>query len=346
MVPKQNDHNQMHVELEHPSGTPLLHHGAALAPMDKKRVTVIHCWTAPRSRSTALLYSFEARGEDCVAIDEPLKREWLVYQGDNVQRPYKTNMIDGTPPADKPQDSYLWERETLPLGERIHLAALKLSKSTENDDTSNNNECVIFCKHMSKTYFLYDFDNDVHVEPVEGVELVHKHMFLIRDPVAILRSWDVLNHVHNESCSTEDVGIVPLLSIYSTLQRRFGSESHITILDSDALVKDPEGVLQDICQELDIPYKDSMMTWEAGVHECDSRHAPWWYPNAHASSGWLRVPKDGDSKKSGTSSPLTASQSKPINPKLLPALKDSFPAYEMLMLAQQCRRTVAKNDQI
>jgi len=36
---------------------------------EKRVITVIHCWSAPRSRSTALLYSFEARGDDCVAID-------------------------------------------------------------------------------------------------------------------------------------------------------------------------------------------------------------------------------------------------------------------------------------
>ena len=35
-------------------------------------ITVVHCWSAPRSRSTAMLYSFESRGADTVALDEPL----------------------------------------------------------------------------------------------------------------------------------------------------------------------------------------------------------------------------------------------------------------------------------
>jgi protein-lysine N-methyltransferase EEF2KMT len=39
-----------------------------------KLITVVHCWSAPRSRSTAFLYSWEARGDDCVAMDEPLYR--------------------------------------------------------------------------------------------------------------------------------------------------------------------------------------------------------------------------------------------------------------------------------
>ena len=40
-------------------------------------VTIVHCWSSPRSRSTALLYSFESRGDDTVAIDESLYRRWL-----------------------------------------------------------------------------------------------------------------------------------------------------------------------------------------------------------------------------------------------------------------------------
>ena len=312
-------------------------HPASSTSSTTRIITVIHCWTAPRSRSTALLYSFEARGTDCcVAIDEPLKREWLIHHGDSVQRPYKTNMINGTPPADKPEESALWQRETLSLGERIHLAAMKLSKTDEKD-------CVIFCKHMSKTCFLYDFDNDVHVEPIAGVTLVHKHMFLVRDPVAILRSWDVLSSVHYDSCSTNDVGIVPLLTIHAAIQQRpFGPgqahRNHVTILDSDALVKNPEQVLQDICQDLDIPYKSEMMTWKAGPHECDSRHAPWWYVNAQKSTGWLQnAPKTKKSEitpeeEKEQTAAFVIPPPKPINPKLMPALKESFPAYEILKL--------------
>ena len=285
-----------------------------------KKITVIHCWTAPRSRSTALTYSFEARGEDCVALDEPLKREWLIYQGDRVQRPYKENMIAGTAPADKPEDAHLWERETLSLGERIHQAALKIASSSNTSNESG----VIFCKHMSKTYFLYDFDNEVFVEPIAGVELEHKHMFLLRDPVAILQSWDVKSAIHQEACEPEDVGIVPLVSIYTKLLKRYDGLYKPTILDSDALVADPEGVLQDVCRQMNIPYTSNMMTWKAGNHDCDSRHAPWWYGDAHSSTGWIL----NHHKQSGSHQ---KKKSKPLNPKLLPALKESYPAYEMLM---------------
>ena len=102
------------------------------------KVTVVHCWSAPRSSSTALLYSFEARG-DCVAVDEPLYRKWLIAKGDEVARPYFKEMVEGIPPdPDKAtrEETAQWERELSSLKDRI-VAAVKNFKSSNG---------VIFCK--------------------------------------------------------------------------------------------------------------------------------------------------------------------------------------------------------
>lgn len=227
-----------------------------------KQVTVIHCWSAPRSRSTALLYSFEARGDDCAAIDEPLYREWLVAKGDTVARPYFKEMVDGVPPeADDAshEEALQWKRELMSLKERITAAAEKLE--------SNG---VIFCKHMAKHSFLYDFDEEF---TVDGVELIHRHLLLIRDPVDVLSSWGVSSEVHGNNPTSDEVGIVPLLSIYSKLESRGIDRDHpAVILESDDLVADPEATLTDVCSRLGIPYKESMINWKSGPHECDG---PW-----------------------------------------------------------------------
>lgn len=242
--------------------------------MTTKKVTVIHCWSAPRSRSTALLYSFEARGEDCcAAIDEPLYREWLIAKGDTVARPYLKEMVEGIPPPDEQSSSsssaspekvrQVWQRELLSLKERITAAAEKLN----SDDHG-----VIFCKHMAKHSFLYDFDEEF---TMEGTQLIHRHLLLIRDPVDVLSSWGVSSDVHGNNPTSDEVGIVPLLSIYAKLESRVKDEqSHhpAVILESDDLVADPEGTLAGICAGLGIPYKESMMTWKSGPHECDG---PW-----------------------------------------------------------------------
>jgi hypothetical protein len=227
-----------------------------------KQVTVIHCWSAPRSRSTALLYSFEARGDECAAIDEPLYREWLVAKGDTVARPYLKEMVEGVPPEENapPEEVGQWKRELLSLKERITAAAEKFESSGG----------VIFCKHMAKHSFLYDFDDQV---TMEGAQLIHRHLLLIRDPVDVLSAWGVRSDVHGNDATSDEVGIVPLLSIYSQLESGGSNVNHpAVILQSDDLVSDPEGTLSGICASLGIPYKESMITWKSGSHECDG---PW-----------------------------------------------------------------------
>lgn len=277
-----------------------------------KQITVIHCWSAPRSRSTALLYSFEARGDDCVAIDEPLYREWLVAKGDTVARPYFKEMIEGVPPEPDATDEEIrrWKRELLSLKERIIVAVERLDANG-----------VIFCKHMAKHAFLFDFDEDLQLE---GINLIHRHLLLIRDPVDVLSSWGSSSDVHGNNPTSDEVGIVPLLTIYSKLESRAnGIGSHPVILESDDLVADPEGTLSSICAGLGIPYKESMLTWKSGEHECDGPWAKWWYHNVWKSDGWHRKSTSEEyypeTKKYCT-----------MKPELMHALKASFPAYEFL----------------
>jgi hypothetical protein len=219
-------------------------------------ITVIHCWSAPRSRSTALLYSFDVR-DDCVGVDEPLYREWLIQKGNEVARPYRQSLMNGTPP-DGEEDEGCWKRELLSPGERIAEAAKNIGS-----------DGVIFFKHMAKHSFLYDFDNEFQME---NVELVHRHLLLIRDPVAVLSAWGKVGGVHGHNPTSDEVGVVPLLAIYSKLESRSNDSSRAVVLESEELVSDPEGTLSTICAHLGIPYKESMLSWSSGPKECDG---PW-----------------------------------------------------------------------
>jgi len=284
-------------------------------------VIVVHCWSAPRSRSTALLYSFESR-HDCVAIDEPLYRRWLMNKANDkcVFRPYSEELIAGKPPDISPEgkewDENKWSREKYSLAKRIKLAIETLGKGGG----------VVFVKHMAKHSFLYDFGKDCeacedNLEIIEGVKVRNRHLLLIRDPVAILSSWGVVSAVH-DSATPDEVGIVQLLSIYSSLNsKRNGDPSiPVTILDSDDLVSDSSLTLQAVCHDLGIPYTDSMLTWNSGPHECDGPWSYWWYKNVHNSSGWFAQ----NNERGNNSSYRT------INPSLMPALRISLPAYTYL----------------
>lgn len=207
-----------------------------------KHITIIHCWSAPRSRSTALLYSFEAR-DDCRALDEPLYRAWL-KDCSLVTRPYLENIIQATPPeGSPPQDHIKWERENLSFFERIEQAAMDLEDGG-----------VIFCKQMAKFHNVFDFASPMDLTE-QGIQLVHKHLLLIRDPLAVLSSWGAAGDVHGDNPTIVEVGIVPLLHIHSILEQQ-GTEA--VVLDSDELAIDAPKALEMICTKLGVSYQESM----------------------------------------------------------------------------------------
>jgi hypothetical protein len=227
--------------------------------------------------------------------------------GDTVSRPYAPQLINGVPPEGvPPEEGTKWRRELLSLEDRIREAAELLPDNG-----------VVFCKEMAKFSVVYDFYNEAVAEDL-GIELVHKHLLLIRDPFAVLSSWDAVGDVHGNNPTIDEVGMVTMLSIYSTLQSRSGDGS-VALLDSDQLAADPLLALTTVCEELGFAFKESMMSWETGPHACDGPWADWWYADVHKSSGWRRnVPEYGSSRY------------RTLNPNYMSALKASYPAYEFL----------------
>jgi hypothetical protein len=174
-------------------------------------------------------------------------------------------MVEGRPPADSPpdEDPEIWKRELLSLSERIVQATERLPS-----------EGVIFCKHMAKHSDFYDFEKEFKMEEVE---LLHRHVLLIRDPVDVLSSWSMAGGVHGDNPTSDEVGIIPLMVIYSKLESRMDGMPPV-LVDSNDLVSDPEGSLYWMCERLSVPFHQSMLTWESGKHKCDG---PW----ARVSSG-------------------------------------------------------------
>jgi protein-lysine N-methyltransferase EEF2KMT len=277
-------------------------------------VTVIHCWSAPRSRSTALLYSFESR-EYCIALDEPLYREWLLVKKDIVERPYMNAMVTGIADSDDESvsevDPLKWKREQLPLKDRlIQSVAVLLQSNVENP--------VIFCKHMAKHDCVYDFVNQL---TIPNVTVIHRHVLLIRDPVAVLSSWSQSGDVHGNAPTIDEVGILPLNQIYSKIQEMSSSSTTAPIiLNSDDIAENPSETLQALCHELSIDFQTAMLTWPSGPHDCDGPWAKWWYTSVWNSTGWKPKPH---------MEPISKYQV--LQPHLLPALRASLPAYEFLL---------------
>lgn len=259
-------------------------------------VTIVHCWSAPRSRSTATLYSFDSRS-DTVALDEPLYRRWLLLHGHKFYRPYKTMLFDH-------------EKEKRSLNERIDAAITSLqSQGVDNG--------VVFMKHMAKHKDFFEFEHDRELGALayskDGVRINHQHILLIRNPFDIISSWNAKqsNHAENgddssssssDSVTLEEVGIVQLLGIYSSITSIPGRDAPI-VLDSDLLVSNPSHVLSRLCATLNIPYGNDtavggdMLTWPSGPKACDGPWAPYWYEDIHGSSGWSSMSMSAESSR-------------------------------------------------
>ncbi len=291
-----------------------------------KAITIVHCWSAPRSRSTALLYSFEARG-DCFALDEPLYRRWLEENRHQVRRPYTEELISGVPHVDTREEDYFrWVREQDDLKTRIVNAIKNL---TEDEDLEHG---IVFLKHMSKHSPQYKFDAEdtesLSISEELNVSIQHRHVLLIRDPVSMLSSWNASSSVHNNSATPDEVGIVHLLSIYSNVTSRVidgggnTSSNRVEVLDSDDLASDPESTIKTLCGDLGIPFTLDMLSWESGPHDCDGPWADWWYADVKKSTGW--------NTNSVTENGVPIRKYRTLDRSLMPAMRASLGPYNFL----------------
>ena len=211
---------------------------------------------------------------------------------------------------------------------------------------------MIFLKQIAKFAYLFDFESNFETSSDNNpehnqwkqmtqtliadnnVRVIHKHVLLIRDPISVLGSWmGKSGDVHKNNVHPEEVGIVQLLDVYSKVVGGALSSHEnnaAIVIDSDDLASQPVKVLQELCASLDIEYRESMLRWEVGKHQCDGPWAKWWYHDVWESSGWDAAIEDRTNvTSSGVNHPRTK-RYKTVPPVLIPVLRMSYPAYEFL----------------
>jgi hypothetical protein len=86
-----------------------------------------------------------------------------------------------------------------------------------------------------------------------------------------------------ESCEPEDIGL-PQQGRLLELWEKQGVD--VPIIDSGEFLRAPEAHLRWMCDWLDIPFTDRMLSWPEGPRESDGVWAPHWYANVWASTGF------------------------------------------------------------
>ncbi len=80
-----------------------------------------------------------------------------------------------------------------------------------------------------------------------------------------------------------DVGYKMHLDLVEYLQS-LGQEP--AVLDSEATLRNPQGVLEKLCDRIGIPFDEAMLSWPAGPRPEDGIWAQFWYASVHRSTGF------------------------------------------------------------
>ncbi|NJB86428.1 hypothetical protein GGR26_002196 [Lewinella marina] len=166
--------------------------------------------------------------------------------------------------------------------EAEHPAREAVLASQENDgarvvDTLKNHdygtENVVF-KQM--THHLVDLD--------PAFLYAMSNVLLIRDPDEILASFGrVVDRV-----TAADVGLPQQGDLFNRLTV---TGSLTAVVDAGRLLDDPPGVLERLCDRLDLPFDPAMLQWEPGPKPYDGAWADHWYAGVHRSAGFEPRPK-------------------------------------------------------
>lgn len=106
------------------------------------------------------------------------------------------------------------------------------------------------------------------------------NVFLIRSPREMLLSlFKVL-----PSPTVEETGLPRQVELFERELQRTGEPP--AVLDSRDVLLDPRGMLNQLCERIDIPFTTDMLSWKAGLHETDGVWAPHWYGNVVESTSF------------------------------------------------------------
>ena len=128
---------------------------------------------------------------------------------------------------------------------------------------------LLFVKNMSKHMQL--------LPPALFSEMMPVH--LIREPAALISSF--IKGVPDPGM--DDIGLVYQ---HQLVQEELAQGTMPIVLDTTEVLKNPGGVLGQLCDRLGIPYDHAMTTWEPGPRPEDGVWAKHWYANVHTSAGF------------------------------------------------------------
>ncbi len=165
-----------------------------------------------------------------------------------------------------------------------HPGAAEIIADQENDGNKviemmmgKQPKPVAFFKHM--THHLIELDWSFMKDTV--------NVILTRDPQEMLVSF--INQI--EKPQLKDVGYAKHIELLNYLK---ANDLPVVVLDGKNVLLNPEKVLSELCEKVEVPFDKSMLSWKAGARPEDGIWAKHWYHNVHKSTGFGKYkPKEG-----------------------------------------------------
>jgi hypothetical protein len=149
---------------------------------------------------------------------------------------------------------------SMPLEEQAVLLNLK-SSAQENKS--------IFLKNMVNHWPLVNWETKKNWQ----------HVFLFRDPHPVIASFS--KQVKHPQLF--DLGYAEQLNAIMELEQ---AGIPFYLLQSEAILQNPRGELEKLCQFLNIPFSNSMLSWPAAARPEDGLWAKYWYHKVHDSTNF------------------------------------------------------------
>lgn len=123
------------------------------------------------------------------------------------------------------------------------------------------------------------------VGPISIADLPsHRHAFLIRAPERVVASYQAKNELRR----ADMLGFSKLRRYFEFEADRCGSTP--PVVDSDDILRDPAGVLEQLCHALGIGWDPAMLRWKRGPQPEDGVWGLHWYDKVNASTGFSDPP--------------------------------------------------------
>jgi len=205
-------------------------------------------WSGPRNISTAMMRSWESRG-DCYVSDEPLYAHYLKETG--LEHPGRKEAL---------------ESQSVDLAERIETLTGSIP----------NGRLYWYQKQMAH-----------HLLPGMSIDWIDSltNCLLIREPKEMLTS--LIEFL--PSPTVRDTGLVQQLELF---QR---SRSTLPVIDGRDVLEDPQRMIRQLCDVLEVPFVESMLEWAEGPRETDGAWASYWYAKVYKTTSFGKYrPKEID----------------------------------------------------